>query len=84
MTDLARTTVFMSGNSQAVRIPKEFRFDSDRVVIRRSGNSLVLTPEPKGALDLIAFINEGAPEGWAECLEEPQELPLEDIPSWEK
>ena len=36
--------VFMSGRSQAVRLPKEFRFDTDRVVIRREGRSLVLTP----------------------------------------
>ena len=36
--------VFMSGRSQAVRLPREFRFDTDRVVIRREGRSLVLTP----------------------------------------
>jgi antitoxin VapB len=36
--------VFMSGRSQAVRLPKEFRFDTDRVVIRREGRSVVLTP----------------------------------------
>ncbi len=49
------------------------------MVIRKSGNSLVLTPEPKSALDLIAFINEGAPEGWAECLEEPRRIATEAI-----
>lgn len=36
--------VFMSGRSQAVRLPKEFRFDTDRVVIRREGRHVVLTP----------------------------------------
>lgn len=35
--------VFMTGRSQAVRLPKEFRFDTDRVVIRREGRNVVLS-----------------------------------------
>lgn len=38
------TRVFQSGKSQAVRIPKEFRFDTDTVVVTRVGQALVLTP----------------------------------------
>lgn len=34
--------VFMSGNSQAVHIPKEFRLDDAEVEIFRRGNELVL------------------------------------------
>jgi len=40
--DTAR--IFWSGRSQAVRLPKEFRFESDRVRIRRHGNAIVLEP----------------------------------------
>ena len=36
--------VFMNGRSQAVRLPKEFRFDADRVAIRREGRHVVLSP----------------------------------------
>jgi antitoxin VapB len=36
--------VFKNGRSQAVRIPKEFRFDTDEVLIERMGEKLVLTP----------------------------------------
>jgi antitoxin VapB len=36
--------VFTSGNSQAIRLPKEFRLDTDEVFITRSGDSLILTP----------------------------------------
>ena len=36
--------VFKNGRSQAVRIPKEFRFDVDEVLIERKGEALVLTP----------------------------------------
>jgi antitoxin VapB len=36
------TTVFTSGNSQAVRLPKEFRFNSKQVIIERRGDTIVL------------------------------------------
>ena len=36
--------VFWSGRSQAIRLPKEFRFDASTVNIRRSGQSIVLEP----------------------------------------
>ena len=36
--------VFQSGNSQAVRLPKEFRFDVDRVDITQEGDALILRP----------------------------------------
>ena len=36
--------VFMSGRSQAVRIPSAFRFGTSEVSVKRKGESLVLTP----------------------------------------
>ncbi len=36
--------VFMSGNSQAVRLPKEYRFDVDTLTIQKIGDSVILTP----------------------------------------
>lgn len=38
--------IFWSGNSQAVRLPKEFRFETgtDEVEIRREGHQIVLEP----------------------------------------
>lgn len=36
--------VFWSGRSQAVRLPKEFRFEGDEVRIRRRGNAVILEP----------------------------------------
>ena len=36
--------VFMSGRSQAVRIPMEFRFSTPEVLVMRKGDSLVLSP----------------------------------------
>ena len=38
------TRPFMSGRSQAVRIPKEYRFEDTELIINRVGQSLVITP----------------------------------------
>jgi len=38
------TTVFLNGRSQAVRIPKELRFDAKEVSIRRLGDGIVIEP----------------------------------------
>lgn len=36
--------VFKTGRSQAVRLPKEFRFDTDTVLVHREGSAVVLEP----------------------------------------
>ena len=47
------TTVFQSGNSQAIRIPKEFQFHTKRVEILREGKSIVLRPLPTTAAEAL-------------------------------
>ena len=42
MTYIAK--VFWSGRSQAVRLPKEFRFETESVSIRREGERIILEP----------------------------------------
>ena len=37
--------VFVNGRSQAVRIPKEYRFDVDEVFVNKVGDALILIPE---------------------------------------
>ena len=39
--------LFKNGRSQAVRLPKEFRFDGDEVYVRREGKAVVLLPKQK-------------------------------------
>lgn len=53
--------VFQSGNSQAVRLPKEFRLEVDRVEIFRRGNEIVLRERPERA-DAIIDALAGLPE----------------------
>ena len=38
--------VFKSGNSQAVRLPKEFRLQAEQVEIFRRGDEIVLREKP--------------------------------------
>jgi antitoxin VapB len=37
--------IFRNGQSQAIRLPKEYRFRGDRVYLKRMGNAVVLLPE---------------------------------------
>ena len=66
--------VFRSGNSQAVRLPKEYRFDTDEVEIRRDGASLVLTPRTRSygdrLVELFAQLGDG--------MELPEDLPPQE------
>jgi antitoxin VapB len=39
--------LFWNGRSQAVRLPKEFRFEGDRVRVTRMGAGILLEPVPK-------------------------------------
>jgi antitoxin VapB len=47
-----RAKLFMHGGSQAVRLPKEFRFEGKEVVIRKQGDTVVLEPVKR---DMAAF-----------------------------
>lgn len=44
------TKVFRSGNSQAVRLPKEFQFDVDEVEILKQGEDIILRKKPANLL----------------------------------
>lgn len=54
--DIAK--LFTSGGSQAVRLPKAYRFEGSQVRIRREGDAVILEPAPKAARtpeELAAF-----------------------------
>jgi antitoxin VapB len=54
---MATARVFKSGNSQAVRLPKQFRVKSKELDIERRGDEIVLREKPAGmqrAFDLLA------------------------------
>lgn len=56
---MAKARVFRSGNSQAVRLPKEFQIDVDEVEIFRRGDEIVLRRRPENigrAFELLASL----------------------------
>lgn len=60
-----KARVFMSGRSQAVRIPAEFRFATDEVYVRRDPQSgdLILSEAPGGWNEIFAALDKaGVPD----------------------
>ena len=56
---MAATKVFTNGGSQAVRLPKECRFDPDeKIVIKKIGDLVIIVPETK--INLIVESGFGA------------------------
>ncbi|WP_281951479.1 antitoxin [Nitrosophilus kaiyonis] len=75
MEKMIEAKVFKSGNSQAIRIPKEFRVDSDIVIIEKEDDKLIITP-----------IKKNPREGWEEKFSKSQELLIDDaldIQEWQ-
>ena len=46
-TPSARAKLFTNGRSQAVRLPKQFRFQGTEVAIRKEGKAVILEPVGK-------------------------------------
>ena len=59
MAHVAKAKVFMSGRSQAVRIPAEYRFTKDEVYIRRDPQSgdLILSEAPGDWDEIFAALD---------------------------
>lgn len=67
--------VFQSGNSQAVRLPKEFRLNVDQVEIFRRGDEIILREAPTSATVIFDLLVSLPPDFMAEGREDtpPQE-----------
>jgi len=50
--------LFQNGRSQAVRLPREFRFEGDEVLIRQVGNAVVLEPIIKDVRQWFAKLDD--------------------------
>src|SRR4051812_33244281 len=64
---MATAKLFQHGGSQAVRLPKDFRFEGTEVEIEKRGDEVVLRPSPKPRLKTLAdaarFMHDNFPEG---------------------
>jgi antitoxin VapB len=50
MAQEREASLFRNGRNQAVRIPREFEFSGQRVIMRKVGRRLILEPMPKRKL----------------------------------
>ena len=70
--DTAR--LFQSGRSQAVRLPKEYRFTGTEVVVKHFGNGVLLLPADNPWQTLQAGLDAFEP-GFTLAREQPEEQP---------
>ena len=68
--DTAR--IFQSGRSQAVRLPKEYRFAGTEVVVKHFGNGVLLLPADNPWQTLQAGLDAFEP-GFTLAREQPEE-----------
>jgi len=57
VTKMATAKIFNSGNSQAVRLPKEYRFQTEEVGIQKVGESIILYPKESAINTFIEGLN---------------------------
>lgn len=72
MEETKKARLFWTGRSQAIRLPKEFRFSGDSVLIRRKGKAVIIEPSEQWPDDYPqSFL--GAPEDFARPDQGPSE-----------
>ena len=70
--------LFQNGKSQAVRLPKEFRFVGNEVFIKKTGNATILLPVADPWASLFGSLNKFS-DDFMEAREQPQQQNREDI-----
>ncbi len=74
MTHIAK--VFKNGRSQAIRIPKEYRVDSDEVYIEKVGDTLVIRPKKKDKWE--SFFDKLKEVDTKDFMKDREQLPIQD------
>jgi antitoxin VapB len=70
--------LFINGRSQAVRLPKEYRFEGSEVFIKKVGNTVVLIPATESWRTLIDSLDRFS-EDFMEIREQPAEQARESL-----
>jgi antitoxin VapB len=69
-----KAKIFKNNRSQAVRLPKEFQFNTHEVFIRKEGSDVILSPRP---LDWSSYLAE-APVASESFMEGIEDLPVQE------
>lgn len=65
--------VFMTGRSQAVRLPKEYRFDTDEVILNKIGDVVTMVPKKKVKDVFLSSLNEFSDDFMKEGRNQPDQ-----------
>ncbi len=81
---MATAKLFQHGGSQAVRLPREFRFEGSEVEIERRGSEVVLRAKAKPALETLADVARYMQQNFPEAhdfpdREQPQNPQVRDL-----
>jgi len=63
--------VFENGRSQAVRLPKEYRFNSEEVVINKIGEAVILIPKDNKWAGFLSSLDYFTDDFMSEGREQP-------------
>ena len=63
--------IFKNGASQAVRLPKEFRFEGDTVLLEKEGDKVIISPAKRNWNEFIAAMKNET---------DPIIRPVDDLP----
>ena len=66
--------LFQNGQSQAVRLPKEFRFEGDSVTIKRVGKAVILLPHEEPWDTLFTALDQFSPDFMKERNQPPADV----------
>jgi antitoxin VapB len=61
-----RAKIFQNGGSQAVRLPKRFRFQDEEVIVRKVGKQVILEPADEWSAEFLACLG-----SWKEDIPRP-------------
>ena len=64
--------LFQNGQSQAVRLPKKYRFSGDKVIIKRIGNAIVLLPYEDSWETLFESLEQFSDDFMSEARQQPE------------
>ncbi len=78
MSETGIAKIFMHGRSQAVRLPKAFRLEGDRVRVRRTGEGILLEPIRADVDDWFAAMDRFAAIPFMEDGRRQPEMPVEE------
>jgi antitoxin VapB len=68
---MKKAKLFLNGRSQAVRLPKEYRFESDEVYVKKIDNLILLIPKDDPWATLIDSLDKFS-DDYMEKREQPE------------